>query len=92
MYRWLNKKTDIYVKVVILLTNTMTFLSGWRIVLKLASGGSLGTKSSMHALWTEAGSLNDDVTNATHMSTVTSYKSAIVDQWETTFIRAVSYR
>lgn len=60
------------------------------MVLKVSAGGSFGTKSSLYALWTEAGSLNDDVTNATYISTAKSYKSSIVDQWETTFIRAVS--
>lgn len=60
------------------------------MVMKVAAGGSVGTKSSVYALWTETGTLNDDVSNATYLSTVTSYKSAIVDQWDSNFIRAVS--
>lgn len=58
-------------------------------MLKVNAGGSLGTKSSVYSLWTNPGSLNDDATNAASLSTSTTFKSSVVDQWENSFIRAV---
>ncbi|WAR18815.1 HMCN1-like protein [Mya arenaria] len=65
------------------------FVHGWRVMLKVAAGGSLGHKASVYALWTESGALNDDVTDAASLSTTIAFKSPVVDQWENSFIRAV---
>ncbi|XP_045160489.2 SCO-spondin-like [Mercenaria mercenaria] len=65
------------------------FVHGWRLVLKLAAGGSVSPKSSVHSLWSETGSVNEGVDGAASLASGTTYKSSIIDQWTSFYIRAV---
>ena len=67
-----------------------SYLTGWRLVLKVSAGGSLSPKSSVYSLWTDIGAMNEDSSDAKSLEAGTlPFKSPLVDMWENLTIRAV---
>lgn len=62
---------------------------GWRMVLKVAAGGSIAPKSGIFTLWSDTGSMNEEVDGAASLTSGTTFKSSIIDQWTSLYIRAV---
>lgn len=57
---------------------------------KVSAGGSVSPKSGIYTLWTELGGLNENLADAVTISSPTSFKSSIIDQWTSYYIRAVN--
>lgn len=58
--------------------------------MKISAGGSVSPNSGVYALWSDAGSMNEDVSGAASLVSSTTYKSSIVDQWTSFYIKAVN--
>lgn len=63
---------------------------GWRMILKVSSGGDLSTKPSVYSMWADNGGVNEELADATDINSATTYKSSIIDLWNNYYIRAVS--
>ena len=66
-----------------------SYLTGWRLVLKVSAGGSLSPKSSVYSLWTDKGAMNEDSDAKSLEAGTLPFKSPLVDMWDNLTIRAV---